>query len=130
MKKIYKFISWLFGYGKPIVENTEKLIKEELHELKKMKKSLDEINVIYQEVSTKIKYYDVDKFKNDLVINPRLTTNELKVFLNNYGVLETDKMSRKEKQFYAKKIHTLRHKWGMNIVFNKKNKFYKSKNNG
>ena len=34
-------------------------------------------------------------------------------------------MSRKERQFYAKKIHFLRRKVGMKIVFDKTNKSYK-----
>jgi hypothetical protein len=48
----------------------------------------------------------------------------------NNGVLETNEMSRKERQYYAKKVHALRYKKGMKIAFDKLSKTYKYFKNG
>jgi hypothetical protein len=125
MKKIFRFINWLFGNRKPIIEKTEELVRKEISEIQEIKKSVKDIRVIHEEISVKVTKCTEPNVKKELVLNPRLTTNQLKHYFKNNGVLEIGKMSRKEKQFYAKKIYFLRYRRGMNIIFDKKNKAYK-----
>ncbi len=100
MKEICSFFKKLFGC-----------------KLQKKEQSINNINVIHEEVT--------GKQKKELVINPRLTTSMLRHYLINNGILDVNEMSRKEKQFYAKKIYFLRYKRGMNISFDKSTKTYK-----
>ena len=95
-----------------------------------MQKSVGEIKVIHEEISSKLEMCSVPDNKKELVFNPRLTTNQLRLYMMNNGVLETKEMSVKEKQFYAKKIYFLRYKRGMKIVFDKISKTYKYVKNG
>lgn len=130
MKKIKRFIYWVLGINKPNLEQTEKLLNEEVSEIKEIQKSVNEIKVIHEEISTKLEACSVPKNKKPLVLNPRLSSNQLRLYLMNNGVLETKEMSRKERQFYAKKIHFLRYNRGMKIVFERITKTYKYYKNG
>jgi hypothetical protein len=130
MKRILEFIKRLFGYGVPNIDLTQELLKQEATQIENMQKSVEEIKVIHEEISTKIKTCTIASEKKQLVLNPRLTTAQLRLYLMNNGVLEVSEMSRKEKQFYAKKIYFLRYKRGMKIVYDKAKKVYKYFKNG
>lgn len=130
MKRIFRFIKWLFGYGTPDLEKTSELVKQEANQINDMQKSVSEIKVIHEEISVKLDDCIYSSQKKALVINPRLSSSQLRLYLMNNGVLETKEMSRKERQFYAKKIYFLRYKRGMKIVYDKANKMYKYFKNG
>ena len=129
MKAIFKFFRWLFGYGKPDFEKTNQLVNEEVSEIAEIENSVKEIRVIYEEITSKLDSCSPAQ-KKELVINPRLSTSQLRLYMINNGVLEIGEMSRKEKQFYAKKIYFLRYKRGMKIVFDKTKNAYKYFKNG
>lgn len=129
MKIFFKIIGWLFGYKTPNVEKTSELLKEELSEIAEIENSVKEIKVIHEEISSKLDSCSPAQ-KKELVINPRLSTSQLRLYMMNNGVLEIGEMSRKEKQFYAKKIYFLRYKRGMKIVFDKTKNAYKYFKNG
>jgi hypothetical protein len=125
MKKIVNFFKWLFGYNKPNFKKTENLLNQEEKQIKELQKSVNQIKVIHEEISNKLIDAQNLENKKKLVINPRISTSQLRRLLIKNDVFETKDMSRKERQFYAKKIHFLRNKVGMNIVFDKSNKSYK-----
>lgn len=129
MKIFFKIIGWFFGYKTPNVEKTSELLKEELSEIAEIENSVKEIKVIHEEITSKLDSCSSTQ-KKDLVINPRLSTSQLRLYMINNGVLEIGEMSRKEKQFYAKKIYFLRYKRGMKIVFDKTKNAYKYFKNG
>jgi hypothetical protein len=130
MKRIFIFIKSLFGYGVPNIDQTQKLLKEEATRIEQMQKSVNEIKVIHEEISNKLQKCSAPKTKKELVLNPRLSTAQLRLYLMNNGVLETNEMSRKERQYYAKKVYTLRYKKNMKIAFDKLSKTYKYFKNG
>ncbi len=130
MKRIFNFFKWLFGYGTPDFKKTEELVKQESKQIAEMQKSVAEIKVIHEKVVSRLEFCNPETPKKELVINPRLSSGQLRVYLVNKGVLETKEMSRKEKQFYAKKIHFLKNKIGMKIIFDKTTKSYKYFING
>jgi hypothetical protein len=125
MKRLKMIFYWLFGIKKTNLEQIQKLTEKEEAEIKDIQKSVAEIKVISEEISSKLQKCSTATPKKELVINPRLSTSEVRRFLIKNDVLETKNMSRKERQFYAKKIHFLRRKVGMKIVFDKTNKSYK-----
>jgi hypothetical protein len=125
MKRLKMIFYWLLGIKKTNLEQIEKLTEKEEAEIKDIQKSVAEIKVISEEISSKLQKCSTATPKKELVINPRLSTSEVRRFLIKNDVLETKNMSRKERQFYAKKIHFLRRKVGMKIVFDKTNKSYK-----
>lgn len=128
MKRIFRFINWLFGKEIPNVEQTEALIQDEVKQLQSIEDSVKEIKVIHEEISNKLEV--CTKRPKPLVIDPKLTSAELKRWLTANGVLEIKEMSRKERQYYAKKIFILKTKKNMKIVFDKKSKSYKYYPNG
>lgn len=130
MRRLKRFIDWILGINQPNLEQTEKLIQKEQTEIKEIQKSVNEIKVIHEEISSKLESCSKPPQKKELVLNPKLSTNQVRLYLMNNGVLETKEMSRKEKQFYAKKIYFLRYKSGMKIVFDKITKTYKYYKNG
>jgi hypothetical protein len=130
MKRIFIFIKSLFGYGVPNIDQTQKLLKEEATRIEQMQKSVNEIKVIHEEISNKLQKCSAPKTKKELVLNPRLSTAQLRLYLMNNGVLETNEMSRKERQYYAKKVYILRYKKNMKIAFDKLSKTYKYFKNG
>ena len=125
MKRLKMIFYWLFGIKKTNLEEIQKLTEKEEAEIKDIQKSVAEIKVISEEISSKLQKCSTATPKKELVINTRLSTSEVRRFLIKNDVLETKNMSRKERQFYAKKIHFLKHKIGMNIIFDKTNKSYK-----
>ena len=125
MKRLKMIFYWLLGIKKTNLEQIQKLTEKEEAEIKDIQKSVAEIKVISEEISSKLQKCSTATPKKELVINPRLSTSEVRRFLIKNDVLETKNMSRKERQFYAKKIHFLRRKVGMKIVFDKTNKSYK-----
>jgi hypothetical protein len=125
MKRLKMIFYWLFGIKKTNLEQIQKLTEKEEAEIKDIQKSVAEIKVISEEISSKLQKCSTATPKKELVINPRLSTSEVRRFLIKNDVLQTKNMSRKERQFYAKKIHFLRRKVGMKIVFDKTNKSYK-----
>lgn len=130
MRKIYGFFKWLFGYKMLNPRETQDLIEQEVDEIKEMNQSVREIKVIHEEISNKLDSCINQVKKKELVINPRLSSGQLRVYLANKGVLETKEMSRKEKQYYAKKVYFLKNKIGMKIIFDKTTKSYKYFING
>jgi hypothetical protein len=130
MKRIVRFINWLFGLGTPNTEKIQELVNKEASEIQEIQKSVSEIKVIHEEISNKLQKCSAPKTKKELVLNPRLSTAQLRLYLMNNGVLETNEMSRKERQYYAKKVHALRYKKGMKIAFDKLSKTYKYFKNG
>jgi hypothetical protein len=130
MKRIFNFFKWLFGYGTPDFKKTEELVKQESKQIAEMQKSVAEIKVIHEKVVSRLEFCNPETPKKDLVINPRMTSTQLRHYLINNGVLEVSEMSRKEKQFYAKKVYFLRYKRGMKISFDKSTKTYKYYKNG
>jgi len=125
MKRLKMIFYWLLGIKKTNLEQIQKLTEKEEAEIKDIQKSVAEIKVISEEISSKLQKCSTATPKKELVINPRLSTSEVRRFLIKNDVLQTKNMSRKERQFYAKKIHFLRRKVGMKIVFDKTNKSYK-----
>lgn len=130
MKRIVRFINWLFRLGTPNTEKIQELVNKEASEIQEIQKSVNEIKVIHEEISNKLEKCAVAKTKKELVLNPRLSTAQLRLYLMNNGVLETNEMSRKERQYYAKKVYTLRYKKNMKIAFDKLSKTYKYFKNG
>jgi hypothetical protein len=130
MKIIVRFINWLFGLGTPNTEKIQELVNKEASEIQEIQKSVNEIKVIHEEISNKLQKCSAPKTKKELVLNPRLSTAQLRLYLMNNGVLETNEMSRKERQYYAKKVYTLRYKKNMKIAFDKLSKTYKYFKNG
>jgi hypothetical protein len=130
MKRIFRFINWLFGKTKPNVEQTQVTIQDEVKQLQSIENSVKEIKVIHEEISNKLESCIPPPRPKKLVIDPRLSSVQLRLYLMNNGVLETKEMSRKEKQYYAKKIYFLRYKRGMKIAFDKLTKTYKYFKNG
>jgi len=130
MKRIVRFINWLFGLGTPNTEKIQELVNKEASEIQEIQKSVSEIKVIHEEISNKLQKCSAPKTKKELVLNPRLSTAQLRLYLMNNGVLETNEMSRKERQYYAKKVYTLRYKKNMKIAFDKLSKTYKYFKNG
>jgi len=130
MKRIFRFINWLFGTRTPDIEKTEQLLKQEAEQISEVQKSVNEIKVIHEEISNKLESCIPPPRPKKLVIDPRLSSVQLRLYLMNNGVLETKEMSRKEKQYYAKKIYFLRYKRGMKIAFDKITKTYKYFKNG
>jgi hypothetical protein len=130
MKRIVRFINWLFGLGTPNTEKIQELVNKEASEIQEIQKSVSEIKVIHEEISNKLQKCSAPKTKKELVLNPRLSTAQLRLYLMNNGVLETNEMSRKERQYYAKKVYILRYKKNMKIAFDKLSKTYKYFKNG
>jgi hypothetical protein len=130
MKIIVRFINWLFGLGTPNTEKIQELVNKEASEIQEIQKSVNEIKVIHEEISNKLQKCSAPKTKKELVLNPRLSTAQLRLYLMNNGVLETNEMSRKERQYYAKKVYILRYKKNMKIAFDKLSKTYKYFKNG
>lgn len=130
MKRINRFIKWLFGYGTPDLKKTSELLNEEANQIVYMQKSVSEIKVIHEEISAKLDKCSCSSGNKKLVINPKLNVNELRLYLMNNGVLETSGMTRSERQFYAKKIYFLRYKKGMKIAYDKVKRTYKYFKNG
>ena len=130
MKRIVRFINWLFGLGTPNTEKIQELVNKEASEIQEIQKSVNEIKVIHEEISNKLQKCSAPKTKKELVLNPRLSTAQLRLYLMNNGVLETNEMSRKERQYYAKKVYILRYKKNMKIAFDKLSKTYKYFKNG
>lgn len=128
MKRIFRFIKWLFCKETPNVEQTQVTIQDEVKQLQSIENSVKEIKVIHEEISNKLEV--CTKRPKPLVIDPRLTISELKKWLVANGTLETKEMSRKERQYYAKKVFMLKNKKNMKIVFDKKAKSYKYYPNG
>lgn len=130
MKRIFNFFKWLFGYGTPDVKKTEELVKQESKQIAEMQKSVAEIKVIHEKVVSRLEFCNPETPKKDLVINPKLNSSELRRYFVANGFLETKGMSRKEKQYYAKKVYFLKNKIGMKIFFDKTDKSYKYFING
>jgi hypothetical protein len=128
MKRIFNFFKWLFGYGTPDVKKTEELVKQESKQIAEMQKSVQQIKVIHEEISTKldscIPKKEVEEPK------PRLKPNEIKKLLLSGKELSTVGLPRKDKQYYAKKVFVLKTKKNMKIVFSKLTKCYKYYPNG
>ena len=128
MKRIFRFINWLFGKEIPNVEQTEALIQDEVKQLQSIEDSVKEIKVIHEEISNKLEV--CTKRPKPLVIEPRLTSSQIKHLFFSGKELLTEGMSRKEKQYYAKKVFMFKKKRNMKIVFDKKAKSYKYYPNG
>jgi hypothetical protein len=128
MKRIFNFFKWLFGYGTPDVKKTEELVKQESKQIAEMQKSVQQIKVIHEEISTKldscIPKKEVEESK------PRLKPNEIKKLLLSGKELSTVGLPRKDKQYYARKVFALKNKKNMKIVFSKLTKCYKYYPNG
>jgi hypothetical protein len=126
MKRIFNFFKWLFGYGIPDTKKTEELVKQESSQIQKMQKSVSEIKTIHEEISTKLDTFIPKKEEP----KPRMKVGEIRKLLVSGKELCTDGMTRKEKQYYAKKVFTLKTKKNMKIVFSKLTKCYKYYPNG
>jgi hypothetical protein len=128
MKRIFNFFKWLFGYETPDIKKTEELVKQESKQIEEMQKSVQQIKVIHEEISTKldscISKKEVEEPK------PRLKPNEIKKLLLSGKELSTVGLPRKDKQYYAKKVFVLKTKKNMKIVFSKLTKCYKYYPNG
>jgi hypothetical protein len=121
MKSIIKFLKWLFGYGTPKIEETTELVGKEVEQLKNIEESVKEMKVIHEVISEKL----------DVTLNPkRLTKSEIVTLFFEGEELKTQGLSRKDRQYYARKVFTLKEKRNMKIVFNKKTKSYKYYANG
>jgi hypothetical protein len=121
MKKIIAFLKWLFGYGTPNIEETSELVSKEVEQLKNIEKSVKEMKVIHDVISEKIEKSSKTK---------RLTRAEIRDFFVNEKQISVKGLSRKEKQYIARKIFDLKTKKNMKIVFDKTTKSYKYYPNG
>jgi hypothetical protein len=126
MKRIFNFFKWLFGYGIPDTKKTEEIVKQESSQIQKMQKSVSEIKTIHEEISTKLDTFIPKKEEP----KPRMKVGEIRKLLVSGKELCTDGMTRKEKQYYAKKVFVLKTKKNMKIVFSKLTKCYKYYPNG
>ena len=130
MKKIFNFLKWLFGYGTPNVKETQELVNTEAEQIKEIQKSVENIKVIHEEISTKLDKCVVESPITDSTKKNRLTTKELRKYFKANGFFDTNGMSFKERQFYARKINYMRYKFAMKIIFDQKTKTYKYFKNG
>ena len=128
MKRIFNFFKWLFGYEVPDTKKTEELVKQEASQIKEMQESVKTIKVIHEEISAKLNSCTPKKEKEEP--KPRMKAGEIRKLLVSGKELCTDGMTRKEKQYYARKVFTLKTKKNMKIVFSKLTKCYKYYPNG
>lgn len=126
MKKIFNFFKSLFGYGIPDTKKIEELVKEEASQIKEMQESVKSIKVIHDVISEKLDSCTPKKEEP----KPRMKAGEIRKLLVSGKELCTDGMTRKEKQYYARKVFTLKTKKNMKIVFSKLTKCYKYYPNG
>jgi SNF family Na+-dependent transporter len=92
-----------------------------------------DIKVIHEEISEKIDSCNPKKepiVKKQEEIKPRMKASEIKKLLLSGKELSTVGLPRKDKQYYARKIFTLKTKKNMKIVFSKLTKCYKYYPNG
>jgi hypothetical protein len=128
MKRIFNFFKWLFGYGVPDTQKTQELVEQEVVRIEEMQKSVQQIKVIHEEISTKLDACITKKEKVEST--PRLKPNEIKKLLLSGKELSTVGLPRKDKQYYARKVFALKTKKNMKIVFSKLTKCYKYYPNG
>jgi len=128
MKRIFNFFKWLFGYGVPDTQKTQELVEQEVVRIEEMQKSVQQIKVIHEEISTKLDECITKKEKVEST--PRLKGSEIKKLLLSGKELSTVGLPRKDKQYYARKVFALKTKKNMKIVFSKLTKCYKYYPNG
>jgi hypothetical protein len=128
MKRIFNFFKWLFGYEVPDTQKTQELVEQEVVRIEEMQKSVQQIKVIHEEISTKLDSCIPKKEKAELT--PRLKGSEIKKLLLSGKELSTVGLPRKDKQYYARKVFALKTKKNMKIVFSKLTKCYKYYPNG
>jgi hypothetical protein len=128
MKRIFNFFKWLFGYEVPDTQKTQELVEQEVVRIEEMQKSVQQIKVIHEEISTKLDSCIPKKEKAEST--PRLKGSEIKKLLLSGKELSTVGLPRKDKQYYARKVFALKTKKNMKIVFSKLTKCYKYYPNG
>lgn len=128
MKKLLNFFKSLFGCEKSkknefdnSIDNLIPLLINEIKEVESLNQSVKEIQVIHENLCDRI---DKTVKKHQLLINPRLTTSQLKKLFLEKGELSIEGMQRKERQFYAKKIFFLRTRKKIKIFYNVKSQKY------
>jgi phosphatidate phosphatase PAH1 len=121
MKKLLNFFKSLFGCKKPKQNEFYQTLLSEIQQVESLNESVKEIQVIHENLCDRI---DKTVKKYQLVINPRLTTSQLKKLFLEKGELSIEGMQRKERQFYAKKIFFLRTRKKYKIFYNIKSQKY------
>lgn len=121
MKKLLNFFKSLFGCKKPKKNEFYQTLLTDVQEVESLNQSVKEIQVIHENLCDRI---DNSVKKHQLVINPRLTTSQLKKLFLEKGELSIEGMQRKERQFYAKKIFFLRTRKKIKIFYNIKSQKY------